>query len=120
MRRFIKDLSGGLNLSKPPHLIQDNQLSVATDCVYRSGKWQKRDGFANLTATTDTAKVLEVTDQVRNDGTVRRFHATTNNIYEWNGSSYTARLAASSNRLSTEKLFFTEIIPPSKKVLLPV
>ena len=109
MRRFIKDLSGGLNLSKPPHLIQDNQLSVATDCVYRSGKWQKRDGFANLTATTDTAKVLEITDQVRNDGTVRRFHATTNNIYEWNGSSYTARLSAGSNRLSTEKLFFTEI-----------
>ena len=109
MRRFIKDLSGGLNLSKPPHLIQDNQLSVATDCVYRSGKWQKRDGYANLTATTDTAKVLEITDQVRNDGTVRRFHATTNNIYEWNGSSYTARLSAGSNRLSTEKLFFTEI-----------
>jgi hypothetical protein len=109
MRRFIKDLSGGLNLSRPPHLIQDNQLSVATDCVYRSGKWQKRDGYANLTATTDTAKVLEITDQLRNDGTVRRFHATTNNIYEWNGSSYTARLAASSNRLSTEKLFFTEI-----------
>ena len=109
MRRFIKDLSGGLNLSKPPHLIQDNQLSVATDCVYRSGKWQKRDGFANLTATTDTAKVLEIADQVRNDGTVRRFHATTNNIYEWNGSSYTARLSAGSNRLSTEKLFFTEI-----------
>jgi hypothetical protein len=48
MRRFIKDLSGGLNLSRPPHLIQDNQLSVATDCVYRSGKWQKRDGYANL------------------------------------------------------------------------
>ena len=109
MKRFIKDLSGGLNLSRPPHLIQDNQLSVATDCVYRSGKWQKRDGFANLTATTDTAKVLEITDQIRNDGTARRFHATTNNIYEWNGSSYTARLAAGSNRLSTEKLFFTEI-----------
>jgi hypothetical protein len=109
MRRFIKDLSGGLNLSRPPHLIEDNQLSVATDCVYRSGKWQKRDGYANLTATTDTAKVLEVTDQIRNDGTARRFHATTNNIYEWNGSSYTARLAAGSNRLSTEKLFFTEI-----------
>ena len=108
MKRFIKDLSGGLNLSRPPHLIQDNQLSVATDCVYRSGKWQKRDGFANLTATTDTAKVLEITDQIRNDGTARRFHATTNNIYEWNGSSYTARLAASSNRLSTEKLFFAE------------
>jgi hypothetical protein len=109
MRRFIKDLSGGLNLARPPHLIDDNQCSVATDCVYRSGKWQKRDGFANLTATTDTAKVLEVTDQIRNDGTARRFHATTNNIYEWNGSSYTARLAAGSNRLSTEKLFFTEI-----------
>ena len=109
MRRFIKDLSGGLNLARPPHLIDDNQCSVATDCVYRSGKWQKRDGFANLTATTDTAKVLEITDQIRNDGTARRFHATTNNIYEWNGSSYTARLAAGSNRLSTEKLFFTEI-----------
>ena len=52
---------------------------------------------------------MEETDQVRNDGTGRRFHATTNNRYEWNGSSYTARLAASSNRLSTEKLFFTEI-----------
>ena len=109
MKRFIKDLSGGLNLARPPHLIDDNQCSVATDCVYRSGKWQKRDGYANLTATTDTAKVLEVTDQIRNDGTTRRFHATTNNIYEWNGSSYTARLAAGSNRLSTEKLFFTEI-----------
>tara|TARA_Y100001972_G_scaffold89530_1_gene109542 strand:- start:1076 stop:2521 length:1446 start_codon:yes stop_codon:yes gene_type:complete len=109
MKRFIKDLSGGLNLARPPHLIEDNQLSVATDCVYRSGKWQKRDGFANLTATSDSAKVLEITDQIRNDGTVRRFHATTNNIFEWNGSSYTARLAAGSNRLSTEKLFFTEI-----------
>ena len=109
MKRFIKDLSGGLNLARPPHLIDDNQCSVATDCVYRSGKWQKRDGYANLTATTDTAKVLEITDQIRNDGTARRFHATTNNIYEWNGSSYTARLSAGSNRLSTEKLFFTEI-----------
>ncbi len=91
MRRFIKDLSGGLNLSKPPHLILDNQVSVANNCVYRSGKWIKRDGHANLTATADSAKVLEITDQIRNDGTARRFHATTNNIYEWNGSSYTAR-----------------------------
>ena len=51
MKRFIKDLSGGLNLSVPSHLIGENQLSVATDCVYRNGKWTKRDGYAQLAAT---------------------------------------------------------------------
>ena len=72
MKRFIKDLSGGLNLSVPSHLIGENQLSVATDCVYRNGKWTKRDGSAQLAATTETYDAREVTDQVRNKGAARQ------------------------------------------------
>ena len=61
MRRFIKDLSGGLNTVNPPHLIADNQLSVASDVVYRSGKWTKREGYAQLAAFAQ-----HYTDMVRN------------------------------------------------------
>ena len=109
MKRFIKDLSGGVNLTRPPHLIDDNQLSVANNCVYRSGKWTKRDGYANLTATADSTSVIEVFDFIRYDGTTKQYAATLNNIYEWNGSSYTARLSAGTNRTSIQKVFSAEI-----------
>jgi hypothetical protein len=109
MKRFIKDLSGGLNLSKPPHLIEDNQLSVASNIVYRKGLWTKRDGFAELAATTETSDVIEVTDQIRNDGAVRRLMATEARIYSWNGSAYTSLITEGVARASTDKVFFAEI-----------
>ena len=109
MRRYIKDLSGGLNTSKPPHLIEDNQLSVASNIVYRAGKWQKRDGYAQLAATTETSDVIEVTDQIRYDGAVRRLMATEARIYSWNGSAYTSLITESVSRATSDKVFFAEI-----------
>ena len=109
MRRFIKDFSGGLNVSKPPHLIEDNQLSVASNIVYRAGKWQKRDGYAQLAATTETSDVIEVADQLRHDGAVRRLMATEARIYSWNGSAYTSLITESVTRATSDKVFFAEI-----------
>ena len=109
MSRYIKDLSGGLNTSKQPHLIEDNQLSVASNIVYRGGKWQKRDGYAQLAATTETSDVIEVTDQIRYDGAVRRLMATEARIYSWNGSAYTSLITESVSRATSDKVFFAEI-----------
>jgi len=109
MRRFIKDLSGGLNTVNPPHLIADNQLSVASDVVYRSGKWTKREGYAQLAATTETSDVIEVTDQIRNDGAARRLMATEARIYSWNGSAYTSLITEGVTRATSDKVFFAEI-----------
>lgn len=109
MKRFIKDLSGGLNLSAPPHLIGENQLSIATDCVYRNGKWNKRDGYAQLAATTETSDVIEVTDQLRHDGAARQLVATEARIYSWNGSAYTSLITEGVARATSDKVFFTEI-----------
>ena len=109
MRRFIKDFSGGLNVAKPPHLIEDNQLSVASNIVYRAGKWQKRDGYAQLAATTETSDVIEVADQLRHDGAVRRLMATEARIYSWNGSAYTSLITESVARATSDKVFFAEI-----------
>ena len=109
MRRFIKDLSGGLNTSKPPHLIKDTELSVASNCVYRVGKWTKRDGYAALAATTETSDVIEVTDQIRFDGAVRRLMATEARIYSWNGSAYTSLITEGVARATSDKVYFAEI-----------
>tara|TARA_R110000824_G_scaffold41668_3_gene123741 strand:+ start:331 stop:1776 length:1446 start_codon:yes stop_codon:yes gene_type:complete len=109
MRRFIKDLSGGLNTVNPPHLIQDNQLSVALDVVYRAGKWTKREGYAQLAATTETSDVIEVTDQIRFDGATRRLMATEARIYSWDGSSYTSLITESVARATSDKVYFAEI-----------
>ena len=109
MKRFIKDLSGGLNTVLPPHLIGDNQVSVASNIVYRSGKWQKRDGYAQLAATTETSDVIEVTDQIRRDGAVRRLMATEARIYSWNGSAYTSLITEGVARATSDKVFFAEI-----------
>jgi len=109
MKRFIKDLSGGLNLSVPSHLIGENQLSVATDCVYRNGKWNKRDGYAQLAATTETSSVIEVADQLRHDGGARQLVATLARIYSWDGSSYSSLITEGVTRSSKDKVFFAEI-----------
>ena len=108
-KRFIKDLSGGLNLAKPPHLIEDSQVSVANNCVFRDGKWQKRDGYAELAATTETSDVIEVTDQLRHDGAARQLVATEARIYSWNGSAYTSLITEGVTRATSDKVFFTEI-----------
>ena len=109
MRRFIKDLSGGLNVSKPPHLIKDDELSVASNIVYRGGKWQKRDGYAQLAATKETSDVIEVTDQIRHEGAVRRLMATEARIYSWNGSESTSLITAGVTQTNKDKVFFAEI-----------
>ena len=106
----INDLSGGLNKDFPPHLINPNQLAVADNIVYRSGKWTMRGGYSHPYSTTASGfEVLEIADYLRNDGTSKLYLADKKDIYELSGTSWVSRLALGTARAVTDKWWFAEI-----------
>jgi hypothetical protein len=114
LRYFMRDLSGGFNGAKAPHLIEANQVSVLTDCVYRNGQWQRRPGFTlPYAATADGLSVIEIFDFVKKNAAGRLIAVTTKNVYCLVAGVWTNRLALATARATTNKWFEGEIFDTS-------